>query len=54
VLIRVDPGEMDRAVQRWNAAHGQQDSTLAIDGKRMRNAIDEPSDHPRVNSWSTA
>jgi uncharacterized protein DUF4338/DDE family transposase len=46
VLIRVDPAEIDRALQRWNTAYGQQDSSLAIDGKRMRNAIDDPSDHP--------
>ena len=46
VLIRVDPAEIDHALQRWNTAYGRQDSSLAIDGKRMRNAIDEPSDHP--------
>ena len=45
VLIRVDPADIDRALRRWNTAYGQQDSSLAIDGKRMRNAIDEPS-HP--------
>jgi len=41
VLIRVDPDQLDRALQRWNAAYGQQDSTLALDGKIMCNAIDD-------------
>jgi len=40
VLIRVDPMELDRAFQRWNAHHGAADESLAIDGKTMRNAID--------------
>ena len=41
VLIRVDPVHLDRALQRWNQAYGQQDETLAIDGKTMCNAIDD-------------
>jgi hypothetical protein len=41
VLIRVDPVHLDRALQRWNQAYGQQDQTLAIDGKTMCNAIDD-------------
>jgi hypothetical protein len=42
VLIRVDPVELDRALQRWNQAYGgNNDQALAIDGKTMRNAIDE-------------
>lgn len=40
VLIRVDPVQLDRALQRWNQAYGQADTSLAIDGKRMGNAID--------------
>ena len=40
VLIRVDPVQLDRALQRWNQAYGQADSSLAIDGKTMCNAID--------------
>ena len=49
LLIRVDAAEMDRAVQRWNAAYGQPDSSLAIDGKGMRNAIDEPGPRAQIN-----
>lgn len=41
VLVRVDPQALDRALQRWNADHGQADPTLAIDGKVMCHAIDE-------------
>ena len=41
VLVRVDPGALDLALQQWNAAFGQEDQSLAIDGKTMCNAIDE-------------
>ena len=41
VLIRVGPTHLDRALRRWNEAYGQQDESLAIDGKTMCNAIDE-------------
>ena len=41
VLIRVDPVHLDRALQRWNQAYGQEDESLAIDGKTMCNAIDD-------------
>jgi len=37
VLIRVDPVHLER----WNQAYGQQDESLAIDGKTMCNAIDD-------------
>lgn len=39
-LIRVDPVHLDAALQRWNAAYGAADESLAIDGKTMCNAID--------------
>ena len=41
VLIRVEPMHLDRALQSWNQAYGQQDESLAIDGKTMCNAIDD-------------
>lgn len=41
ILIRVDPVELDRALQLWNAQYGAIDQSLAIDGKTMRNAIDD-------------
>ena len=39
-LIRLAPEQLDRALQRWQAAHGEADDSLAIDGKVMRHAID--------------
>jgi len=41
VLIRVDPLQLDGALQQWNEAYGKQDESLAIDGKTMCNAIDD-------------
>jgi hypothetical protein len=41
VLIRVDPVQLDRALQCWNETYAQEDESLAIDGKTMCNAIDE-------------
>jgi len=41
VLLRVEPVELDRALQRWNEVYGPQDESLAIDGKTMRNAMDD-------------
>ena len=40
VLVRVNPRQLDAALGAWNAAHGGDDSALAIDGKTMRGAID--------------
>jgi hypothetical protein len=41
VLVRVGPLYLDRALQLWSQAYGKEDQSLAIDGKTMRNAIDE-------------
>jgi hypothetical protein len=40
VLVRVEPTDLDRAFKRWNASYGENDTTLAIDGKTLCNAID--------------
>ncbi len=50
VLIRVNPVHLDRALKRWNEVYGQQDETLAIDGKTMCNAIDEQGHQTHVMS----
>ena len=44
VLVRVEPAQLDRALQRFHAARGDDGEAVAIDGKTMRNAIyrDEP------------
>ncbi len=41
VLLRVDPAHVDQALQEWNKCYGQEDTSLAIDGKTLRNALDE-------------
>jgi hypothetical protein len=40
-LVSVNPVELDRSLQRWNRDHGKEDSCLAIDGKTMKNAVDD-------------
>ena len=50
VLIRVDPIELDRALQRWNERYGQHDDSLAIDGKTMCNAIDDEGHQTHIMS----
>ena len=49
-LIRVDPEALDLALQQWNVAYGQTDDSLAIDGKTMRNAIDEQGNQIHIMS----
>jgi hypothetical protein len=41
VLIRVEPADLDSALQKWNERYGVKDQSLAIDGKVMCNAIDK-------------
>ncbi len=50
VLIRVDPDELDHALQGWNAHYGAVDESLAIDGKTMCNAIDEAGRQTHIMS----
>ncbi len=50
VLIRVAPGDLDRALQRWNECYGTGDESLAIDGKTMCNALDEEGQQTHVMS----
>jgi hypothetical protein len=50
VMIRVDPVHLDLALQRWNQAYGKEDQSLAIDGKTMRNAIDEQGHQTHIMS----
>lgn len=50
VLIRVDPVQLDRALQQWNEAYAQHDHSLAIDGKTMCNAIDEQGHQTHIMS----
>jgi len=50
VLIRVEPVELDKALQQWNAQYGAIDESLAIDGKTMCNAIDENGKQTHIMS----
>ena len=50
VLIRVNPVELDQALQRWNEKYGSVDESLAIDGKTMCNAIDEDGRQTHIMS----
>ena len=50
VLIRVDPVDLDRALQRWNQTYAQEDQSLAIDGKTMCNAIDDQGHRTHILS----
>lgn len=50
LLIRIDPADLDRTLQRWNEIHGEEDETLAIDGKTMCNAIDEQGRQTHIMS----
>jgi hypothetical protein len=50
VMIRVAPTHLACALQRWNQAYGQDDTTLAIDGKTMCNALDKKGHQTHVMS----
>ena len=50
LLTRVDPSQLDRALQGWNATYAQDDESLAIDGKTMCNAIDDQGRQTHVMS----
>ena len=50
LLVRVDPAQLDRALQHWNAIYSGADESLAIDGKTMCNAIDEQGRQSHIMS----
>ncbi|MCP9456806.1 MAG: DUF4338 domain-containing protein [Nitrospira sp.] len=50
VLIRVNPADLDQALQRWNQTYAQEDESLALDGKTMCNAIDDQGHQTHVLS----
>jgi GNAT superfamily N-acetyltransferase len=49
-LVRIEPGALDRALNDWNMAWGRQDRALALDGKTMKNAIDEAGHQTHIMS----
>src|SRR5271169_370721 len=50
LLIRINPQALDQALQRWNDTYAQQDESLAIDGKTMRNAFNDQGDQTHIMS----
>ena len=49
-LLRIDPGALDQALNAWNQAWGGQDEALAMDGKTMKNAVDETGRQTHIMS----
>ena len=49
-MIRIEPGTLDRALNLWNQAWGMQDEALALDGKTMKNALDEKGNQTHILS----
>jgi hypothetical protein len=48
LLIRIPPADLDRALQGWNVQMAGADAGLALDGKTMRNAIDEAGQQTHI------
>ena len=49
-LVRIRTGALDRALNDWNTAWGRQDDALALDGKTMKNAIENAIDEAEVSN----
>jgi len=49
-LVRVGPESLDNALKGWKKDHGRQDNSIAIDGKTMKNAIDEQGHQTHIMS----
>jgi hypothetical protein len=46
----VDPAVLDWALQQWNEAFAPIDSSIAVDGKTMCNAIDDEGRQTHIMS----
>lgn len=49
-LVRIEPGVLDQALNAWDSAWGKQDMAMALDGKTMKNAIDEAGQQVHIMS----
>lgn len=49
-LVRIESGALDRALAAWNQAWGVQDMALAMDGKTMKNAVDDAGQQAHIMS----
>jgi hypothetical protein len=45
-----EPGALDRALNAWNQAWAAPDDAVAIDGKTMKNALDEAGQQTHILS----
>ena len=48
--MRIEPDALDRALNAWTQAWGQDDQALAMDGKTMKNAIDAAGNQTHIMS----
>lgn len=49
-LVRIEPGALDHALNAWNQAWAVEDKALAMDGKTMKNAVDENGEQVHIMS----
>jgi len=49
-LVRIAPDTLDQALKTWNQAWGMHDTALAMDGKTMKNALDEDGRQTHIMS----
>ena len=49
-MIRIEPGTLDLALNTWNQAWGAEDEALAMDGKTMKNALDDNGHQTHIMS----
>jgi len=49
-MIRIEPGALDLALNTWNQAWGAEDDALAMDGKTMKNALDDDGHQTHIMS----
>lgn len=49
-LVRMAPGALDQALNTWTQAWGQTDEALALEGKTMKQAIDEAGHQTHIRS----
>jgi hypothetical protein len=49
-LVKVNPEQLNQALNAWNAQYGHLDESLAIDGKTMCNAIDDKGQQTHIMS----
>ena len=50
LATRIEPGALDQALNEWNQAWGAPDDALAMDGKTMKNALDEEGRQTHIMS----